>query len=65
MADGFADQTSAEPPSAFGLRAYEAEVEPYHGFILRGTPPLRAACARCAPASASASASASACAEDT
>jgi len=37
MADGFADQASTEPTSAFGLRAYEAEVEPYHGFLLRRT----------------------------
>jgi len=37
MGDGFADQASTEPTSAFGLRAYEAEVEPYHGFLLRRT----------------------------
>ena len=44
VADGFADQDSKEPSSAFGLRAYAAELEPYHGFIFKNTfrPALRA-----------------------
>jgi len=37
MADGFADTGGTEPTSAFGIRAYETEVEPYHGFLLRNT----------------------------
>ena len=37
VADGFADEKSTEPSSAFGIRAYAAELEPYHGFILRNT----------------------------
>eukprot|EP00617_Octactis_speculum_P018757 CAMPEP_0185753750 /NCGR_PEP_ID=MMETSP1174-20130828/12461_1 /TAXON_ID=35687 /ORGANISM="Dictyocha speculum, Strain CCMP1381" /LENGTH=529 /DNA_ID=CAMNT_0028431729 /DNA_START=66 /DNA_END=1655 /DNA_ORIENTATION=- len=37
VADGFADQESKEMSSAFGLRAYAAELEPYHGFLLRNT----------------------------
>ena len=37
VADGFADTDSTEPTSAFGLRAYEKEVEPYHGFLLKNT----------------------------
>ena len=37
MADGFADTSSTEATSAFGIRAYEQEVEPYHAFVLRGT----------------------------
>jgi len=37
MADGFADTASTAPTSSFGLRAYEEEVEPYHGFMLRNT----------------------------
>jgi len=35
--EGFADTESAEPTSAFGLRAYESHVGPYHGFILQNT----------------------------
>merc|ERR1719247_1338070 len=44
VADGFADQENTEPSSAFGIRAYAAELEPYHGFILKNTfrPALRA-----------------------
>eukprot|EP00325_Prymnesiales_sp_UTEX-LB-985_P008803 CAMPEP_0174711760 /NCGR_PEP_ID=MMETSP1094-20130205/12982_1 /TAXON_ID=156173 /ORGANISM="Chrysochromulina brevifilum, Strain UTEX LB 985" /LENGTH=130 /DNA_ID=CAMNT_0015910743 /DNA_START=431 /DNA_END=822 /DNA_ORIENTATION=+ len=30
-------QESKEPSSAFGIRAYEAELEPYHGFIFKNT----------------------------
>jgi len=43
VADGFADGDSAEPSSAFGIRAYAGELEPYHGFIFRNTfrPALR------------------------
>jgi len=37
MADGFADTAGGEPTSVFGLRAYEQEVEPYHGFLLSST----------------------------
>ena len=37
VADGFADEKSTEPSSAFGIRAYAAELEPYHGFIIRNT----------------------------
>ena len=37
MADGFAKQDDSEPSSKFGIRAYAAELEPYHGFILRNT----------------------------
>lgn len=37
VADGFADQSNAEPSTAFGLRAYAAELEPYHGFLLKNT----------------------------
>jgi len=37
VADGFADQENTEPSSAFGIRAYAAELEPYHGFIIRNT----------------------------
>jgi len=44
VADGFADQETKEPSSTFGIRAYEAELEPYHGFIFKNTfrPALRA-----------------------
>jgi len=37
VADGFAEQDNSEPSSAFGIRAYAEELEPYHGFILRNT----------------------------
>jgi len=37
VADGFADQESTESSSAFGLRAYEATLEPYHAFIIKNT----------------------------
>ena len=37
MADGFADTVSTEPTSGFGIRAYEREVEPYHGMMLKTT----------------------------
>jgi len=37
MADGFADTVSIEPTSGFGIRAYEREVEPYHGMMLKTT----------------------------
>ena len=33
--EGFADTESAEPTSAFALRAYESHVGPYHGFVLQ------------------------------
>jgi len=35
VADGFADQRSTEQSSTFGLRAYELELEPYHGWVLK------------------------------
>lgn len=35
VADGFADQRSSEQSSTFGLRAYELELEPYHGWVLK------------------------------
>lgn len=37
VADGFADQDTTEPSSAFGIRAYAAELEPYHGFLFKNT----------------------------
>lgn len=37
VADGFADQESTESSSAFGLRAYETTLEPYHAFIIKNT----------------------------
>ena len=37
VADGFADQENTESSSAFGIRAYAAELEPYHGFIFKTT----------------------------
>ena len=37
VADGFADQQNTESSSAFGIRAYAAELEPYHGFIFKKT----------------------------
>jgi len=37
VADGFADQENTESSSAFGIRAYEAELEPYHAFIFKNT----------------------------
>jgi len=37
VADGFADQENSESSSAFGIRAYAVELEPYHGFIFRNT----------------------------
>lgn len=30
-------QESTEPSSAFGIRAYAAELEPYHGFLFKNT----------------------------
>jgi len=37
VADGFADQENTESSSAFGIRAYANELEPYHGFIFKNT----------------------------
>ena len=37
VADGFADQEATEPSSAFGIRAYEKELEPYHRFLFKNT----------------------------
>ena len=37
VADGFADHENSESSSAFGIRAYAAELEPYHGFIFKRT----------------------------
>jgi hypothetical protein len=37
VADGFADKDSTESSTAFGTRAYENELEPYHAFLFRNT----------------------------
>ena len=37
VADGFADTENTESSTAFGIRAYSAELEPFHGFIFRNT----------------------------
>ena len=37
VADGFADHENSESSCAFGIRAYAAELEPYHGFLFKRT----------------------------